>query len=79
MCNKDCTSAQLIKFLKRYQNKKSFSVIKITSDRCTEYTNKTLESYMKEQDIHHEYSVFRTLQQNGVAERMNKTLRWVGN
>ena len=39
-----------------------------------EYTSNEFVSYLKKEGIRHEYTVPKTPQQNGVAERMNRTL-----
>ena len=55
LAGKDQTSSLLIKLLKKIQNEKSVSIIKIRSDRGTEFTNRILELYLDEHGIHHEY------------------------
>lgn len=73
--SKDQTSGMLIKLIKRIQNEKCSLVSRIRSDRGTEFINKNLESFLSEQGIKHELSAARTPQQNGVAERRNRTLK----
>ncbi|GKE86284.1 ribonuclease H-like domain-containing protein [Tanacetum coccineum] len=46
----------------------------IRSDNGTEFKNKVMDGFCREKGIKREYSVARTLQQNGVAERRYKTL-----
>ncbi|GJS38240.1 putative ribonuclease H-like domain-containing protein [Tanacetum coccineum] len=46
----------------------------IRSDNGTEFKNKVMDDFCREKGIKREYSVARTPQQNGVAERRNKTL-----
>ncbi|GJR43282.1 retrovirus-related pol polyprotein from transposon TNT 1-94 [Tanacetum coccineum] len=41
---------------------------------CTEFLNKTLHAYFKEEGIEHQTSTPRTPEQNGVVERRNCTL-----
>ncbi|GJW92771.1 retrovirus-related pol polyprotein from transposon TNT 1-94 [Tanacetum coccineum] len=41
---------------------------------CTEFLNKTLNAFFKEQGIKHQTSTLRTPEQNGVVERQNHTL-----
>nr|GEY66404.1 hypothetical protein [Tanacetum cinerariifolium] len=50
------------------------SVRRIRTDNGTEFVNQTLQDYYKEVGISHETSVARSLQQNGVVERRNRTL-----
>nr|GEZ26367.1 hypothetical protein [Tanacetum cinerariifolium] len=46
----------------------------IRTDNGTEFVNHTLRDYYEEVGISHETSVARSLQQNGVVERRNRTL-----
>ncbi|GJW32812.1 reverse transcriptase domain-containing protein [Tanacetum coccineum] len=46
----------------------------IRSDNGTEFKNKVMDDFCREKGIKREYSVARTPQQNGVAERKNRTL-----
>ena len=75
--SKDQTCNNLINLIKRLQNEKSLSVIKIRSDRGTEFTNRNLSSFLEESRIRHELSSARTPQQNGIDERRNRTLKEV--
>ncbi|GJS16601.1 putative reverse transcriptase domain-containing protein [Tanacetum coccineum] len=49
-------------------------VISVRTDRGTEFLNKTLHAYFKEEGIEHQTSTPRTPEQNGVVERRNRTL-----
>ena len=44
------------------------------TDNGGEFTSTEFESYLKEEGIKHEYTIPKTPQQNGVSERMNRTL-----
>ena len=46
----------------------------LRSDNGGEYLSKEFRSYLKSRGIHHELTVPHSPQQNGVAERMNRTL-----
>lgn len=46
----------------------------LRSDRGGEYTSEEFENYLESKGIHHELSVAHSPQQNGVAERANRTL-----
>lgn len=46
----------------------------LRSDRGTEYVNKELQDYLNNEGIKFEYTVGYAPQQNGCAERMNRTL-----
>ncbi|GKA03287.1 putative ribonuclease H-like domain-containing protein, partial [Tanacetum coccineum] len=47
---------------------------KLPKDNGTEFKNKVMDDFCREKGIKREYSVARTPQQNGVAERKNRTL-----
>ncbi|GJR11675.1 putative ribonuclease H-like domain-containing protein [Tanacetum coccineum] len=46
----------------------------IRSDNGTEFKNRVMDDFCREKGIKREYSLARTPQQNGVAERSNRTL-----
>lgn len=46
----------------------------LRTDNGGEYTSREFEDYLKKEGIRHEYTVPKTPEQNGVAERMNRTL-----
>ncbi|XP_075483671.1 uncharacterized protein LOC142523824 [Primulina tabacum] len=56
-------------------NEKSEATDRIRSDRGTEFLNQYLSSYLEDHGIKHELSAARSPQQNGVAERRNRTLK----
>ena len=47
----------------------------LRSDNGGEYTCHMFEKYLKDKGIQHQFSVPRTPQQNGVSERMNRTIQ----
>nr|GFB54003.1 hypothetical protein [Tanacetum cinerariifolium] len=49
-------------------------VITVRTDRGTEFLNKTLNEFFKEEGIEHQTSTAQTPNQNGVVERRNRTL-----
>ncbi|GJR83357.1 retrovirus-related pol polyprotein from transposon TNT 1-94 [Tanacetum coccineum] len=49
-------------------------VLTVRTDRGTEFLNKTLHAYFKEEGIKHQTSIARTPEQNGIVERRNRTL-----
>ncbi|GJU30554.1 retrovirus-related pol polyprotein from transposon TNT 1-94 [Tanacetum coccineum] len=49
-------------------------VISVRTDRGTEFLNKTLHAFFKEEGIEHQTSTPRRPEQNGVVERQNRTL-----
>ena len=46
----------------------------LRSDNGGEYTSNEFEGYLKKEGIKHEYTIPKTLEQNGVSQRMNRTL-----
>ncbi|KAJ9542054.1 hypothetical protein OSB04_028560 [Centaurea solstitialis] len=71
---KDETSGLIKPFVIRMENKTSLRVKVIRSDNDTEFKNDDLNSFCEEKCIERQYSAPRTPQQNGVAERRNRTL-----
>ncbi|GJT58217.1 retrovirus-related pol polyprotein from transposon TNT 1-94 [Tanacetum coccineum] len=61
-------------FLTMIQRNLQAQVITVRTDRGTEFLNKTLHAYFKEEGIEHQTSTPRTPEQNGVVERRNRTL-----
>ncbi|GJX92117.1 retrovirus-related pol polyprotein from transposon TNT 1-94 [Tanacetum coccineum] len=61
-------------FIKEIENLVDKKVKIIRSDNGTEFKNKVMDDFCREKGIKREYSVARTPQQNGVAERRNRTL-----
>nr|GEV88263.1 hypothetical protein [Tanacetum cinerariifolium] len=71
---KDETSKILKNFMKEIENLVDKKVKIIRCDHETEFKNKVMDDFCREKVIKKEYSVARTPQQNGVAERRNRTL-----
>ncbi|KAJ9553357.1 hypothetical protein OSB04_017402 [Centaurea solstitialis] len=71
---KDETSGLIKPFVTRVENKTNLRVKLIRSDNGTEFKNADLNSFCEEKGIERQYSAPRTPQQNGVAERRNRTL-----
>ena len=72
--DKSETQGVLKTFLRRAQNEYEVKVKKIRSDNGSEFKNLQVEEYLDEEGIKHEFSAPYTPQQNGVAERKNRTL-----
>ncbi|GJV29065.1 retrovirus-related pol polyprotein from transposon TNT 1-94 [Tanacetum coccineum] len=72
--SKDEAPDFIIKFLKMIQVWLKVPVIRIRTDNGTEFVNQTLREYCEKVGISHETFVARSLQQNGVVERRNRTL-----
>ncbi|GJY84436.1 putative ribonuclease H-like domain-containing protein [Tanacetum coccineum] len=74
LTTKDETSEILKHFIKEIENLMDKKVKIIRSDNGTDFKNKVMNDFCREKGIKREYSVARTPQQNGVAERRNRTL-----
>ncbi|GKE82499.1 ribonuclease H-like domain-containing protein [Tanacetum coccineum] len=61
-------------FIRQIENQLSHRVKIIRSDNGTEFKNRDMLEFCGNKGIKQEYSNARTPQQNGVAERMNRTL-----
>nr|GEY24064.1 retrovirus-related Pol polyprotein from transposon TNT 1-94 [Tanacetum cinerariifolium] len=72
--SKDETPEVLKDFLKMIQLILQALVIFVRTDRGTEFLNKTINAYFKEEGIEHQTSTPRTPEQNDVVERQNRTL-----
>ncbi|GJS17949.1 retrovirus-related pol polyprotein from transposon TNT 1-94 [Tanacetum coccineum] len=72
--SKDETSEILKAFPTMIQRNLQAPVISVRTDRGTEFLNKTLNAFFKEEGIEHQTSTPRTPEQNGVVERRNRTL-----
>nr|GEV48007.1 putative ribonuclease H-like domain-containing protein [Tanacetum cinerariifolium] len=71
---KDETPKVLKEFLTMIQRNLQASVITVRTDRCTEFLNKTLNAFFKEEGIEHQTSTARTPEHNGIVKRQNHTL-----
>nr|GEV42235.1 retrovirus-related Pol polyprotein from transposon TNT 1-94 [Tanacetum cinerariifolium] len=72
--SKDETTKVLKDFLTMIQRNLQALLITVRTDRGTEFLNKTLNAFFKEEGIEHQTSTARTPKQNGVVERRNRTL-----
>ncbi|GKA81090.1 retrovirus-related pol polyprotein from transposon TNT 1-94 [Tanacetum coccineum] len=72
--SKDDTPEFVIKFRKQIQVGLNKTVRYIRTDNGTEFVNQVLTEYYEIVGIFHQKFVLRTLQQNGVVERRNRTL-----
>nr|GEX53338.1 putative ribonuclease H-like domain-containing protein [Tanacetum cinerariifolium] len=71
---KDETSGILRKFITKIENLKDLKVKIIRCDNGVEFRNKEMNDFCLQKGIKREFSNARTPQQNGVAERINRTL-----
>ncbi|GKE12192.1 putative ribonuclease H-like domain-containing protein [Tanacetum coccineum] len=74
LASKDETSGILQNFIRQIENQLSHRVKIIRSDNGTEFKNRNMLEFCGNKGIKQEYSNARTPQQNGVTERMNRTL-----
>nr|GFB27866.1 putative ribonuclease H-like domain-containing protein [Tanacetum cinerariifolium] len=74
LATKDETTPILKTFITGIENQLSIKVKVIRSDNETEFKNSDLNQFCGLKGIKREFSVPRTLQQNGIAERKNQTL-----
>ncbi|GJT01342.1 putative ribonuclease H-like domain-containing protein [Tanacetum coccineum] len=74
LATKDETSGILKSFITGVENLIDQRVKVIRCDNGTEFKNKEMNQYCERKGIKREFSVARTPQQNGVAERKNRTL-----
>ncbi|GJT35139.1 putative ribonuclease H-like domain-containing protein [Tanacetum coccineum] len=71
---KDETSGILKNFITEIENLVDKKVKIIRCDNGTEFKNRVMNEFCEKKGIKREFSIARTPQQNGVAERRNKTL-----
>ncbi|KAJ0622952.1 putative RNA-directed DNA polymerase [Helianthus annuus] len=74
LSRKNETAVLVKQFITLAENQASAKVKVIRSDNGTEFKNVTLDTFCTEKGIDRQYSAPRTPQQNGVAERRNRTL-----
>ncbi|GJX50743.1 putative ribonuclease H-like domain-containing protein [Tanacetum coccineum] len=74
LLGKDETSEILKTFITGIENLIDLKVKVIRCDNGTEFKNRVMNQFCEMKGIKREFSVARTPQQNGVAERKNKTL-----
>ncbi|GKA73564.1 putative ribonuclease H-like domain-containing protein [Tanacetum coccineum] len=74
LATKDETSGILKSFITRVENLIDQKVKVIRCDNGPEFKNKKMNQFCERKGINREFSVARTPQQNGVAERKNRTL-----
>nr|GEV19512.1 hypothetical protein [Tanacetum cinerariifolium] len=74
LATKDETSPILKTFITGLENQLSLKVKVIRNDNGTEFKNPDLNQFCEIKGIKKKFSVLRTPQQNGIAERKNRTL-----
>ncbi|GJS06008.1 ribonuclease H-like domain-containing protein [Tanacetum coccineum] len=74
LASKDETSGILKSFITQIENLVDKKVKIIRCDNGTEFKNRVMSEFYEKKGIKREFSIARTPQQNGVAERRNRTL-----
>ena len=74
--SKSETQQAFIDFSNKMQRQHNVPILAIRSDNGSEFKNYTLDEFLSEEGIRHQYSATYTPQQNGMAERKNRTL-WI--
>ena len=67
-------ASKLTTFIKGIEVLVNMPVRRIRSDNGSEFTNVTMEKFVSEKGINHNFSAPYTPQQNGVVKRRNRTL-----
>jgi transposase InsO family protein len=65
------TQQTIIDFAKEVEHQYGKKILSIRSDNDSEFKNYTLNDFLSEEGIRHQYSAAYTPKQNGVAERKN--------
>ena len=73
--SKDEVENMFIKFKTEVENQKNKKIKRLSSDRGGEYGSALYKKFCEENGIIHEVTAPRTLEQNGIAERKNITLK----
>ena len=72
--HKDEVFARFLEWKAPVENSTGRKLKALRTDNGGEYTSKEFETYLKQNGIRHEWTVPKTPEQNGVAERMNRTI-----
>ncbi|KAK1651156.1 hypothetical protein QYE76_068961 [Lolium multiflorum] len=72
--SKDETHREFITFAKKAQRMYESEIKAIRTDNGTEFKNYTMQEFVDDEGIKHEFSAPYTPQQNGVVERKNQTI-----
>ncbi|KAK1650330.1 hypothetical protein QYE76_068135 [Lolium multiflorum] len=72
--SKDETHREFITFAKKAQRMYESEIKAIRTDNGTEFKNYTMQEFVDDKGIKHEFSAPYTPQQNGVVERKNRTI-----
>ena len=75
LSSKDEAENMFIKFKIEVENQKDKKIKRLSFDRGGEYGSSLLKSFCEKNGIVHEVTAPRTPEQNGIAERKNRTLK----
>lgn len=67
------SNVKKVNLIKRTQHNRE-QLTALGTDNCGEYLSHAFKEYLENHGIHHQLTIAYTPQQNGVAERMNRTL-----
>lgn len=71
---KDLVFDYFLKWKAQVENSSGKKLKALRTDNGGEYTSKNFEAYLKSEGVRHERTIPKTPEQNGVAERLNRTL-----
>lgn len=71
---KDLVFDHFLKWKALVENSSGKKLKTLRTDNGGEYTSKKFEAYLKSEGVRHECTIPKTPEQNGVAERLNRTL-----
>ena len=72
---KDEVYSKFVEYKAYVENKFNTKIKALRSDNGTEYTNHRFQNLVKESGIDHQHTHVDTPQQNGISERMNRTIK----
>ena len=74
LSSKDQVFAKFVEWKTNVELSTGQKVKTLRTDNGGEYTSKQFDTYLKKEGVRHELTIPKTPEQNGVAERMNRTL-----
>jgi len=74
LASEDETFEKFVVFIEKVKKIVGHSLVSLRSDHGTESENSSFIDYCNEHSVDHNFSAPRTLQQNGLVERKNRTL-----
>jgi hypothetical protein len=75
LAHKNEAHKAFVKYCRRIQNEKGYTINNVRSDKGREFDNQDIELYCDQNGFGHNFSAPRTPQQNGVVERKNRSLQ----